>query len=56
VSLTGSWSGRSPQTTPGPLVTRSPDPGVWQGGKWLSHVPELPLWMHAPLWDPGGVL
>ena len=27
-----------------------------QGDKWLSQVPELPLWMHAPLLDPGGVL
>jgi hypothetical protein len=28
VSLPGSWSGRSPQTMPGLLGTRSPTPGV----------------------------
>ena len=22
---------------------------------WLSQVPELPLWIHAPIFDPGGV-
>lgn len=27
-----------------------------QGGRRLSQVPELPLWVHAPLSDPGGVL
>src|SRR5262245_4729744 len=27
-----------------------------QGDRWLSQVPELPLWLHAPLSDPGGVL
>jgi len=26
-----------------------------RGERWLSHVPELPLWMHAPFSDPGGV-
>jgi hypothetical protein len=26
-----------------------------QGDRWLSQVPELPLWRHAPLSDPGGV-
>ena len=40
----GFWS-------PGP-----PSPGCRQGDKWLSQVPELPLCMHAPLLDPGGVL
>jgi len=55
-SLWGSWSGRNPQTTPGPWVTRSPNPGVGQGDKWLSHVPALPRWMHAPLLAPGGGL
>jgi hypothetical protein len=30
---------------------------MWpQGDHWLSHVPESPLWRHAPLFDPGGVL
>jgi hypothetical protein len=27
-----------------------------QGDPWLSQVPESPLWKHAPLSDPGGVL
>jgi hypothetical protein len=26
-----------------------------QGDRWLSQVPELPLCLHAPLLDPGGV-
>jgi hypothetical protein len=52
----GSWPGGSPQVTPGPLVARSPNPGMWRGDRWLSQVPELPLWLHAPLSDPGGVL
>jgi hypothetical protein len=26
------------------------------GNRWLSQVPRLPLWLHAPLFDPGGVL
>jgi hypothetical protein len=26
------------------------------GDRWLSPVPELPLWRYAPLSDPGGVL
>ena len=55
VSLQGSWCGRSPHTTPGLVVTRSPIPGVCQGDRWLSHVPESPLWIPAPLLDPGGV-
>jgi hypothetical protein len=42
--------------TPGPVVTRSPTPGIAQGDTWLSQVPEFPLWRHAPLSDPGGVL
>ena len=56
LSLTGSSSGRSPQITPGLLVTRSPIPGLTQGARWLSQVPEFPLCRHAPLSDPGGVL
>jgi hypothetical protein len=47
--------GRSPPRTPGLLVVRSPIPGVAQGDRWLSQVPELPLEIHAPLSDPGGV-
>jgi hypothetical protein len=31
-------------------------PGMCQGDRGLSHVPALPLWRHAPLSDPGGVL
>ena len=27
-----------------------------QGDRWLSQVPKFPLWRHAPLSDPGGVL
>ena len=52
----GRVMGSKPPTTPGLVVTRSPFPGVAQGDRWLSHVPELPRWMHAPLFDPGGVL
>jgi len=44
------------QVTPGPLVSRSPFPALQQGDRWLSQVPEFPLWKHAPLSDPGGVL
>ena len=39
----GLWS-------PGPLIRE-----CGQGDRWLSHVPEFPLCMHAPLSDPGGV-
>jgi len=56
VSLPGSCSGPNSQTPPGPWLTRSPLPGVCQGVRWLSHVPALPLCIHAPLLDPGGVL
>ena len=31
-------------------------PGMCQGDRGLSHVPERPLWMPAPLSAPGGVL
>jgi hypothetical protein len=55
VSLTGAGSGGSPRPrqglwSPGPLV-REYEPGE----RWLSHVPELPLWRPAPVSDPGGV-
>ena len=43
VSPSGSWPGRSPQVTPGPLVARSPNPGCMHGDRWFSQVPELPL-------------
>ena len=39
----GLWS-------PGPLIRE-----YAQGDRWLSQVPELPLWRHAPFSDPGGV-
>jgi len=32
-----------------------PIPQSWHGDKGLSRVPGLPLWMPAPLSDPGGV-
>src|SRR5713101_4092821 len=56
VSQKGSWSSGSPRPcqglwSPGPPLRESD-----QGDRWLSQVPELPLWMHAPLSDPGGVL
>ncbi len=56
VSSSGAWPGGSPPVTPGPVVTRSPHPGVGHGARWFSHVPELPLCRPAPLSDPGGVL
>jgi|GEM_PF-6625044 len=56
VSPRGSCRGGSLHATPGPVVARCPNPGIWQGDRWLSHVPALPLWLHAPLSDPGGVL
>ena len=34
----------------------TPLPEALQGHPWLSHVPESPLCMHAPLSDPGGIL
>jgi hypothetical protein len=33
----------------------TPLPAYLQGNKWLSQVPRLPLCLHAPLFDPGGV-
>ena len=38
------------------VVTRSPPPGMPQGERWLSHVPECPLWTQAPLSAPSGGL
>src|SRR5262249_24350149 len=43
VSLSASWPGRRPQVTPGPLVARSPNPGMMLGDRWFSQVPEFPL-------------
>ena len=37
---------------PVPLLFRR----LGQGDTWLSQVPEFPLWCHAPLSDPGGIL
>ena len=56
VSPQGAWAGRSAQLTPGRVVTRSPPPGMPQGERWLSHVPECPLWTQAPLSAPSGGL
>jgi len=56
VSPRGSCRGGSLHATPGPVVARCPKPGIWPGDRWLSHVPALPLWLHAPLSAPGGVL
>ena len=43
--------------SPGDLVSRFPPgcPALVQGDQRLSQVPELPLGMHAPSIDPGGV-
>lgn len=38
------------------LVARYAFSGLFQGNKWPSQVPRLPLSVHAPLFDPGGVL
>jgi hypothetical protein len=45
-------------STPGvfPSPGGTPTPDCTQGDYWLSQVPESPLWKHAPLSDPGGVL
>ena len=56
VSRLGSRPGGSPQATPGPLVARSPFPGMLPGARGCSHVPTSPLCMPALLSDPGGVL
>ena len=45
----------SPRRASSPLVG-TPTPAFTQGNHWLSPVPESPLWIHAPLSDPGGVL
>src|SRR4029453_2900650 len=44
-------------STPGVFTVPvgTPTPDVPQGDRWLSHVPESPLCLHAPLSDPGGV-
>jgi hypothetical protein len=34
----------------------TPTPDVLQGNHWLSQVSRLPLWLHALVSDPGGVL
>jgi hypothetical protein len=50
--------GWSVLSTPGvfPSMVGTPTPDCTHGDLWLSHVPESPLCMHAPLSDPGGVL
>ena len=46
------------RATPGVFTSMvgTPTPAIPHGDHWLSHVPESPLWRHAPLSDPGGVL
>ena len=56
VSPQGSWAGRSAQPAPGPLVTRSPSPGCSSRSQRALPSSRFPLWTHAPLSDPGGVL
>ena len=56
VSPQGSCRGGSLHVTPGPVLARCPQPGLWPGNRWLSQVPELPRWLPAPLSAPGGVL
>jgi hypothetical protein len=50
--------GRRLLSTPGvfPSLGGTPTPDCPQGDHGLSHVPELPLCLHAPLSDPGGAL
>ena len=55
-----------PRRARGLVEAPSPRQGLWspgppvrdvrQGARGLSQVPEFPLWTHAPLSDPGGVL
>src|SRR5262245_22633447 len=44
--------------TPGVFTATvgTPTPDIPHGDHWRFHVPESPLWRHAPLSDPGGVL
>jgi hypothetical protein len=56
VSLTGSWPGGSSRSRQGLWSPGPPLRACGQGDRGLSHVPECPLWRHAPLSDPGGVL
>jgi hypothetical protein len=56
VALTGSCSGGSPRPRQGFWSPGPPVRAYGPGERWLSHVPEFPLCMHAPLSDPGGVL
>ena len=56
VSQKGSWSSGSPRPRQGLWSPGPPLRACDQGDRRLSHVPELPLGLHAPLSDPGGVL
>ena len=58
-----SWSpqrdsgrGGSPRSRQGLWSPGPPSRDCGQGDRWLSHVPAFPLWLHAPLSDPGGGL
>jgi hypothetical protein len=48
--------GGSPRPRQGFWSPGPPLRAYGQGDRWLSQVPEFPLWLHAPLSDPGGVL
>ena len=57
VSLPGSGPrGKLPGSRQGFCSPGPPFRVCRQGDRWLSQVPEFPLWRHAPLSDPGGVL
>ena len=56
VSQMGSSPGGSPRRRQGVWSPGPPFRVCGQGDRWLSHVPTFPLWRHAPLSDPGGVL
>jgi hypothetical protein len=56
VSQEGSWSSGSPRPRQGLWSPGPPLRVGAQGDRGLSHVPAFPLWLHAPLSDPGGVL
>src|SRR6266446_565009 len=49
-------SGKAPRSHQGFWSPGPPFRVCRQGDRWLSQVPEFPLWRHAPLSDPGGVL
>src|SRR5262249_6943461 len=48
----GLVAGRKLPVTPGPWVTRSPNPGIRQGDRRLSHVPKFPPLKTCPALRP----